>query len=238
MTLIDEKKKEIKEKAHYKCCICESYDFLEIHHIIPKKEGGTDNDDNLVPLCVSCHKHYGGNPDLRKWIREKRDFWYDFCEKRLYNEKLDDLEKTYIAIEEIKIHQEKRISDLELNFKILQESLQQQVLQFHEQFSNLTSYPPNQISDKRAQMYSATATMVGTGTVLNEVRRELSNLGHADYLEDFLEGMPPGQPHFFTKFPEESEKAFLTKYPTELIQQYGRYTKKFLNFYEKWKKTH
>ena len=28
---------------------------LHIHHIVPRKQGGTDHDDNLVTLCASCH---------------------------------------------------------------------------------------------------------------------------------------------------------------------------------------
>jgi len=237
MSLSDAKRIELKLRAHYKCCICGSFEFLEIHHILPKKEGGTDEDDNLVPLCVCCHKNYGGNPDLRKWIKEKRDFWYDCCEKKLYNENMELLEKTYNTIEKISLQQEKKIQDLEQSLKIIQESYQQQMTQFQKQFSNLTFYPIDQISDKRLQMHSATATMVGTGIALNEVGRDLSNLGHADYLDDFIRVIPPLQPFFFTKFPEEAESAFLNKYPGELIQQNGRYTKRFLDFYEVWKKS-
>ncbi|MBB1125910.1 HNH endonuclease [Thiospirillum jenense] len=35
--------------------------FLEVHHIIPLKEGGEDTIDNVVALCPNCHRkrHYG-----------------------------------------------------------------------------------------------------------------------------------------------------------------------------------
>lgn len=27
-----------------------------IHHILPRQYGGTDNDENLIVLCTSCHR--------------------------------------------------------------------------------------------------------------------------------------------------------------------------------------
>lgn len=27
----------------------------EVHHIIAKRDGGTDSEDNLMALCKSCH---------------------------------------------------------------------------------------------------------------------------------------------------------------------------------------
>ncbi len=35
--------------------------YLEIHHIIPLKDGGSDTIDNVIALCPNCHreKHYG-----------------------------------------------------------------------------------------------------------------------------------------------------------------------------------
>ena len=37
---------------------------LEAHHIIPRNEGGTDDDENLITLCVSCHDHPTAHPKL------------------------------------------------------------------------------------------------------------------------------------------------------------------------------
>jgi 5-methylcytosine-specific restriction endonuclease McrA len=31
-------------------------DALESHHIIPRRFNGSDEDDNLVTLCASCHR--------------------------------------------------------------------------------------------------------------------------------------------------------------------------------------
>lgn len=38
--------------------------FDEIDHVIPKAQGGTDDDDNLECICIDCHK--------QKTQREKR----------------------------------------------------------------------------------------------------------------------------------------------------------------------
>ena len=46
-----------------KCEIC-GYDrykeILQVHHVIPKKLGGTDDDSNLQIICPNCHaiEHY------------------------------------------------------------------------------------------------------------------------------------------------------------------------------------
>src|SRR5438445_352681 len=40
-----------------KCRICGSKNDLEIHHIIPRAEGGPTNMKNLTPLCEKCHRN-------------------------------------------------------------------------------------------------------------------------------------------------------------------------------------
>lgn len=47
-------KKLVKEKAHFRCCRCQNIG-VEVHHIIPEKDGGTDDVDNAAPLCQKCH---------------------------------------------------------------------------------------------------------------------------------------------------------------------------------------
>lgn len=74
-----------KKKAHFRCCVCQAFE-IEIHHIIPQSEGGPDTEENAAPLCPSCHETYGANPQKRKFIRERRDFWYEICEKRFVTE--------------------------------------------------------------------------------------------------------------------------------------------------------
>ena len=40
-----------------RCCICRRFRplHLQVHHIQPREEGGTNDPDNLIALCVTCH---------------------------------------------------------------------------------------------------------------------------------------------------------------------------------------
>ncbi len=40
-----------------KCHECEDY-ATELHHITAVEDGGTDDIENLMPLCKKCHKEY------------------------------------------------------------------------------------------------------------------------------------------------------------------------------------
>jgi len=75
MSFSETVKLEAKQKSHYRCCICMSTDFLDIHHIIPVEKQGADTIDNAAPLCKKCHDIYQGNVEKVKWIREKRDYY-------------------------------------------------------------------------------------------------------------------------------------------------------------------
>lgn len=77
-------KLEVKKKADFTCCWCEERrNKVEAHHIIPESEGGPDTEENAAPLCGSCHDLYGMNPQLRKEVTERRDYWYEICAKRI-----------------------------------------------------------------------------------------------------------------------------------------------------------
>lgn len=74
-------KRNVRRKAHFRCCLCQAV-LVEVHHIVPQAEGGSDLEDNAAPLCASCHEIYGANPTKRRFIGEARDWWYDICAKR------------------------------------------------------------------------------------------------------------------------------------------------------------
>ena len=40
-----------------RCCLCRRFQplCLQVHHIRPQAEGGTDEPDNLIALCLNCH---------------------------------------------------------------------------------------------------------------------------------------------------------------------------------------
>ena len=81
MTFLSSTKTVVRRRAWFACCICKRISLgLEVHHILPQAEGGPDSEENAAPLCPSCHRIYGGNPELRARIREMRDAWYEICE--------------------------------------------------------------------------------------------------------------------------------------------------------------
>lgn len=56
---------EAFERDEYRCATCGTTETLDVHHIVPQREGGTDNLDNLVVLCRKCHSKtssYGRPP--------------------------------------------------------------------------------------------------------------------------------------------------------------------------------
>ena len=46
---------QVKERFGHKCAKCGRPRGLQIHHVVPVYQGGTDNPINLVPLCRPCH---------------------------------------------------------------------------------------------------------------------------------------------------------------------------------------
>lgn len=81
MPFSESMKLEAKKRANFKCCICQA-PFVEVHHILPQADAGADELDNAAPLCGGCHQRYGGNPELRKQLREMRDHWWAICSQR------------------------------------------------------------------------------------------------------------------------------------------------------------
>ena len=74
-------KVKIRKRAHNQCCMCEAVG-VDIHHVIPQKDGGPDTEANAAPLCPNCHRIHGDNPKSRKLIRERCETWYEICEAR------------------------------------------------------------------------------------------------------------------------------------------------------------
>jgi len=69
-------KTRVRQKANMCCCRCCTRVPIDVHHIVPQEDGGSDHEDNAAPLCPACHRIYGGNRDLRRYIRECRDTLY------------------------------------------------------------------------------------------------------------------------------------------------------------------
>lgn len=51
------RKEAVMNRDSYTCQICGAKNTrLEVHHIVYRSKGGTDDEDNLITLCESCHK--------------------------------------------------------------------------------------------------------------------------------------------------------------------------------------
>lgn len=51
----DNIKSQVRERDNFKCQICGKDTNLHVHHIIPRRKGGSHDLENLILLCSSCH---------------------------------------------------------------------------------------------------------------------------------------------------------------------------------------
>lgn len=76
MSFPEKIKTEALLKCKRYCCYCEEYKGrdIEVHHIVPKSDGGEDSFDNAIPLCFGCHSEIGSyNPRHPKGNRFRVD---------------------------------------------------------------------------------------------------------------------------------------------------------------------
>ena len=62
-------------RDNYKCVICKGKSkdtILRTHHIIQRKDGGSNRVDNLVTVCDTCHKKYHNGELKHKFIKPKQ----------------------------------------------------------------------------------------------------------------------------------------------------------------------
>ncbi len=114
MAFSEETKLNVKKKAMFQCCRCHLLG-VDVHHIIPQKDKGSDDISNAAPLCQNCHDQFGDNPNKRKEITQMRDNWNETVEK-MYGSKTDSLhpliEKINYTLEDIKKNQERKERDI------------------------------------------------------------------------------------------------------------------------------
>ncbi|WP_035337685.1 HNH endonuclease [Dokdonia sp. PRO95] len=85
------------------CCICHKFcgTKIELHHIKLKSEGGTETEDNCIPLCFDCHadqksydfKHPKGTKYSPRELNDHRDKWYNLAQQSLGTGTSDHLEQ-------------------------------------------------------------------------------------------------------------------------------------------------
>lgn len=62
---------------------------MELHHIVPKSQGGEETIENCIPLCFDCHadvghynpKHPKGTRFSDSELRGHRDNWYEMMSR-------------------------------------------------------------------------------------------------------------------------------------------------------------
>ncbi len=169
MVFSEKIKREAKEKAHYQCCVCRKLKFLEIHHITPQKEKGSDKLDNAVALCADCHGTYDGNPQKRKYILETRDFWYDHCKKTYNADIFEKLKKVSEVIEQMNGEHEQRIEDAESKINILTKTVTDLSMKQQELSTEIQNTSAKDQPLLFGQLDSVSNTLSGTQQVLSNL---------------------------------------------------------------------
>lgn len=75
---------EVLVRAARHCCVCRQFLPLsiQVHHIIERSDGGTDDLDNLIPVCIQCHGNIHTIPHMTrkfttKELKKCRDAVYE-----------------------------------------------------------------------------------------------------------------------------------------------------------------
>jgi hypothetical protein len=60
---------KIKQRDGARCIYCFGQNYLEVHHVVPKAQGGADSEWNYVLACAKCNKRILQNIVLpRNWF--------------------------------------------------------------------------------------------------------------------------------------------------------------------------
>ena len=68
--LTKEVRKAVYTRDGYTCALCDSPRGLQVHHAIPRSEGGGNCHHNLITLCWRCHAVAHGTrmPEYADWM--------------------------------------------------------------------------------------------------------------------------------------------------------------------------
>lgn len=70
--LTNQERKAIYRREGYRCALCDSTRYLQIHHVISRGSGGTNHPHNLICLCSDCHALAHGI-NLNDWDATQED---------------------------------------------------------------------------------------------------------------------------------------------------------------------
>ena len=60
----------VRKRDNYVCRVCkDKKSITEVHHITPRREGGSDRPGNQITLCQKCHKKADNNSISRKTFK-------------------------------------------------------------------------------------------------------------------------------------------------------------------------
>ncbi|MDW7690297.1 HNH endonuclease [Flammeovirgaceae bacterium SG7u.111] len=107
-------KEEVLVSSARHCCVCHRYKGvkIEIHHILPKEQGGEDTFENAIPLCFDCHSdagHYHAqHPKGTKFsineLKKHKKEWFEIVKKNNIPEKKENrIHARYLITKEFDI---------------------------------------------------------------------------------------------------------------------------------------
>ncbi len=50
-----ELRRKVYEREGFRCALCDSTKYIQVHHVVKRSLGGPDTEQNLVCLCADCH---------------------------------------------------------------------------------------------------------------------------------------------------------------------------------------
>lgn len=48
-------RRKVYAREGYRCALCDSPKYLQVHHCVKRSQGGTNSIQNLICLCADCH---------------------------------------------------------------------------------------------------------------------------------------------------------------------------------------
>ena len=91
MTLSPDVVEQLLVACHRHCCICHkpAGTKMEVHHIVPKSQGGEDTEENGIPLCFDCHaeveaydpQHPKGRRFTPSELKRHKEQWLAICSR-------------------------------------------------------------------------------------------------------------------------------------------------------------
>lgn len=63
-------RKAVYARDNYRCALCDSPRGLQIHHVMKRSQGGSNDAQNIITLCMYCHNVIHGTrfPEWPEWM--------------------------------------------------------------------------------------------------------------------------------------------------------------------------